>query len=85
MNGLSSLLLNESGCIGVNLYRDVDNRDIVYLLEKWLTQEDLDTYRRSPAYAILLGLETLLVSSPEIDDVYCCAEHTTLNADEITQ
>lgn len=79
INGLISLMLNRSGCMGVSLYRDIDNRDVVYVLEKWSTRKDLERYRKSKSFSILLGLETLLVSSPEINDVNCCTDHTTVN------
>ncbi len=85
VNGLSSLMLSRSGCLGVNLYLDVDDRDIVYVLERWLSKKDLERYRKSKSFSILLGLETLLVSSPEINDVNCCTEHTTSNSGDIAQ
>jgi quinol monooxygenase YgiN len=62
----------EKGCLAANYYEDIDNRDIHYILEKWETEEDLERYKHSKTYKVLLGLEALLAGPLDIQHTIQC-------------
>lgn len=66
VRGLAEKMPLDSGCLSVDIYQDLDNRDILYLREKWHTIKDLDAYKKSNSLAVLMGIQALLVESIEI-------------------
>ncbi len=68
----------EVGCVDAEYYEDKDNRDIHYILEKWKTEEDLERFKRSKTYKVLLGLEVLLAGPPEIHHTIQCKSEANL-------
>ena len=62
----------QAGCLRANLYEDLENKDIHYLMEEWATRKDLEDYRKSGSLAVLLGLEALLVEEIDIKHAVLC-------------
>lgn len=54
-------------CESSNLYQDLDNPNRYYFLKRWRTVEDLESYKRSQSFQILLGIESLLEKSLKIN------------------
>ena len=54
-------------CLGCSLFSHVDNDDELLLVQKWSSEEALDTYISSQTYSLLLeGLE-LSLEYPEVE------------------
>lgn len=66
INGVSEQTRRKRGCLGANSYQDINDENIFYLTEMWQTQEDMDDYLSSKLFAVLLGIKTILVETPEI-------------------
>ena len=75
---LDSKAAQEMGCVDATYYEDIDNRDIHYILEKWKTEGDLERYKRSKPYKVLLGLEVLLAGPLEIQHTIQCKPEKNL-------
>jgi len=54
------------GCLKAEIYQDLDDQNIFYLIEEWSTRKDLENYKASRLMAVLRGLETLLTESLQI-------------------
>ena len=67
IQGLMEQLIKEGDCVKADLYQDLDNKDILYFNEEWQTRKDLEKYKTSKSLAVLLGLESLLAESVEIN------------------
>ena len=52
--------------MSANSYQDINDENTFCLLEMWRTQREMEEYLHSKLYAVLLGVETLLVESPEV-------------------
>jgi len=48
------------GCNRADIYKDLDDGNILYLVEEWRSKKDFDRYRNSASLSVLLGLEALL-------------------------
>lgn len=72
IKGLDGMTLLEEGCIAATYFEDIDNKDIHFILEEWKTEKDLERYKSSKTYNVLLGLEALLVGPPEIQHTIQC-------------
>jgi len=66
IQSLAGQVLGKKGCLDANSYQDINDENIFYLVEEWQTQQDLDDYLQSKLFAVLLGIKTILVESPEI-------------------
>lgn len=66
IRGLSEQLIEREGCLKADLYQDLDDKNIFYLLEVWPTRKHLESHMTSKSQAVLLGLETVLAKSLEI-------------------
>ncbi|TKB07284.1 putative quinol monooxygenase [Desulforhopalus sp. IMCC35007] len=75
---LVSRATQEKGCMATAYYEVIDNKDIHYILENWKTEEDLERYKRSKAYKVLLGLEALLAGPLEIQHTIQCESEVKL-------
>ena len=56
----------EKGCLSHDVYENVENRNGFCLVGQWETRTDLDNYRQSDAFAVLMGARSLLDAEPEI-------------------
>ena len=72
VSGLVDRMPCDSGCLGVDIYQDIENRDIFYLHEKWNSKKDLEEYKKSNSLAVLMGIRALLVESIEIKHSIKC-------------
>ena len=66
LNSLIGRIRGGKGCLGYNLYRDVENDNDFVIVEEWETQADLDNHLRSDRFGVLLGALNLLSDTPEI-------------------
>lgn len=62
------------GCKRADIYRDMEDRNIVYLVEEWKTKKSFEQYRESTSLSVLLGLETLLEEKIDIRQAVRCRE-----------
>lgn len=72
VKGIAEQVSGFQGCLRAEIYQDIENDDILYLMEEWESSQDLDKYRKSKSLAVLLGLESLLVETPEINHAVKC-------------
>ena len=56
----------EKGCLSHDVYEDVENKNGFCLVGQWETRADLDNYRQSDAFAVLMGARSLLDAEPQI-------------------
>jgi quinol monooxygenase YgiN len=57
---------SDPGCIGCRFYHDLDHEDTFALVEKWNTQEHLDSHIRLVIFRMLLRVMDILSGPPEI-------------------
>jgi quinol monooxygenase YgiN len=72
IKGLVDQMAKDDGCKRADLYRDLYDRDVFYIMEEWKTVSDLEKHKKSKSLAILFGLESLLVESLEIQYAVDC-------------
>lgn len=83
VKGLADRVLRDSRCVQADLYQDMTDQDIFYLMEEWQTVDDLEKYLQSKSLAVLLGLENLLVERVEIKHaIRCIRGNHTLQSGE---
>ena len=75
---LNSKAVQEKGCIAATYYEDIENQDVHYILEERKTREDLERYKSSTAYNVLLGLEVLLKEPLQIQHTIQCISGKSL-------
>jgi quinol monooxygenase YgiN len=56
----------ESGCVGCNVYRDVDSKNAVMIEEIWKNEKDLERHLRSDDYQKVLLVAEMASAPPEI-------------------
>jgi len=56
----------EKGCLGYDVFRDIDGKTVYNLIEEWETREDLDHHIRSERFSVLLGIKSLLAEPVEM-------------------
>lgn len=56
----------EKGCLGYNVFCDMENNHVFNLIEEWETREDLECHIRSERFGVLLGTKSLLVRPSEM-------------------
>lgn len=56
-------------CRQVITYWDIDNKNTFYLVQDWSTEQDLNEYRSSRLFSVLLGVHPLLADPMEIEVV----------------
>ena len=79
INGVSEQTKQKRGCMSASSYQDINDENIFYLVEIWQTQEDMDDYLSSNLFAVLLGIKTILVETPEVKIL---VEDCTYNCDD---
>jgi quinol monooxygenase YgiN len=50
----------EKGCLGHNIFQDIENDNGFSLIQMWQTRDDLDDYVRSDLFTVLIGTRYLL-------------------------
>lgn len=72
VRGLADQMAKADGCNHADFYQDLHDKDIFYLMEEWNTATDMENHKKSKSYAVLFGLEALLVESLEIKHAVKC-------------
>jgi len=54
------------GCLSCQVLRDIENKNVFSLIQKWETREDLDDHIKSDRFSVLLGTKSLLFEPPQI-------------------
>ena len=67
LKGLTRQMIKDGNCLRADLYQDIHDRNIFYFSRECRTKSDLEKYKTSKSLAVLLGLETLLTQSVEIN------------------
>jgi quinol monooxygenase YgiN len=58
---LSELDLKSKGCLKIEVWKDVSDKNILYLVEDWSSAKDMEKHNLSKSMAVLCGLQFLLV------------------------
>ncbi|MEE4602649.1 MAG: antibiotic biosynthesis monooxygenase family protein [Desulfobacteraceae bacterium] len=58
---------NGRGCLSCHVLRDVENKNVFSLIQKWETREDLDDHLKSDRFSVLLGTKSLLCERQQIE------------------
>ncbi len=56
----------EKGCLGYEVFRDVEDKNLFSLIEEWETRDDLKQHMRSDRFTVLLGIKSLLCEPSKI-------------------
>jgi len=60
LQAISASTRRLKGCMNSNVFKDMENENVLSLVEKWETQEDLDNHLNSDEFSALLGTDNLL-------------------------
>jgi len=63
---LTELTGKVNGCLGCNMFRNMEDESIYTLIEEWETREDLERHIGSKRFSVLLGTKSLLAEPLEI-------------------
>jgi len=63
---LIPLMREEKGCLNSYVHMDTEDNNVLTLIEEWETRADVDTYKQSDYFRVLLGAMKLLTESSEI-------------------
>ena len=66
LEGIAEKVKKLEGCLDTRLYQDTSDESILYFVEEWQKQRQLDDHMKSSLFAALLGIKGLLVKEPEI-------------------
>jgi quinol monooxygenase YgiN len=50
----------QKGCLGYDVFCDLEDKHVFSLIEEWETREDLDRHIQSELFSVLLGTKSLL-------------------------
>jgi quinol monooxygenase YgiN len=50
----------EKGCLGYDVFRDIEDDNVLTLIEAWENREELEHHLRSDRFGVLLGTKCLL-------------------------
>jgi len=56
----------ETGCLGYDVFCDLEENRVFSLIEEWETHEDLDRHIRSEMFSVFLGTRSLLAKPLEM-------------------
>lgn len=59
-------LKSETGLTKSNLYRDMNDSSVFYLIEEWRAQASMERYLRSDRFSVLMGILKVLCVESEI-------------------
>jgi quinol monooxygenase YgiN len=66
LHGLLGPTRVAAGCLGCDLYQDVENPNVLLYTESWRAQEDLDRRIRSASFKTVIGIMEAAAGPPEI-------------------
>jgi quinol monooxygenase YgiN len=66
LNGIAGKVKKLDGCNGTDVYQDMDDDNIFFMVEKWHKQRHLDDHMKTSLFSALLGIEGLLTKEPDI-------------------
>jgi quinol monooxygenase YgiN len=58
---------NERGCLGFDVFRDIEDKNGFGLLAQWETRDDLDHFIKSDRFSVLLGTKSLLCEPLQVE------------------
>ena len=58
---------NGKGCLSFHVFRDIEDKNVFSLIQKWETREDLDDHIKSDRFSVLLGTKSLLCEPQQIE------------------
>ena len=67
LKGLTRQMIKDGNCVRADLYMDVFDKNVFYFTRECRMKSDLEKYKNSKSLSVLLGLETLLTESLEIN------------------
>jgi quinol monooxygenase YgiN len=56
----------EKGCLGHDLFCDIQDKQVFSLIEEWETREDMENHMQSDRFSALLGTKSLLAKPSDI-------------------
>lgn len=74
ISGIADQMRQCEGCLGVNCYQDIEDKNVFYYVQEWRTREEMDNHFNSKLFAALLGLKSILAEAPQIDQMYRYSE-----------
>jgi len=75
LSSIAEQVRNESGCLKIIVFQNVEDDNELLILEEWSTQKDSDAHLDSELFTILKGAGGLMCQPPEI--VVSAAGHST--------
>ena len=66
LKGIAEKVKKLEGCKDTKVYQDTDNDNILFLVEEWQKQRQLDDHMKSSLFSALLGVKGLLAKDPEV-------------------
>lgn len=70
IRGIADQVRECAGCLSVNCYQDIEDRNVFYYVQEWRTREDMDNHLNSKLFAALLGLKSILTEAPQIEQMH---------------
>lgn len=67
LRGIAGQVRQCKGCVGVDCYQDIDDKNVFYTMQEWRTRQDLDDHLNSKLFAALLGITSILAEPPQIE------------------
>lgn len=55
------------GCTGASCYQDINDQDTFYHVQEWMSQQDLDDHLNSKLFSALLGIQSILQETPQVE------------------
>jgi quinol monooxygenase YgiN len=56
----------ENGCLGYDVFLDIEHNTVFNLMEEWETREDLEGHIQGDRFGVLLGIKSLLAKPMEM-------------------
>jgi quinol monooxygenase YgiN len=66
LQSVTKKLKKVEGCVDVQIYRVFNDEKIIFFVEEWGKQRDLEKHMKSDLFAVLIGSAGLLTKPPEI-------------------
>ena len=66
LEALMTLTRKDKGCLSHNVFKDIEDDNILSLVEVWENQDDLNRHLRSDRLTVLMGTTSLMAQPPEI-------------------
>jgi len=66
LHGIAAKVKKLDGCNGTEVYQDMEDDNIFFMVEKWHKQRHLDDHMKTSLFSALLGIRGLLTKEPDI-------------------